>query len=169
MNRHATLLAIALTTLAVAGCKREADAPPAVPAEAEAAAAPTEAVKSAVISEIDHNSPASAAPGFDVKAFAGTYGGTLPCADCPGIDTSIAFTPEGGYTMSEVYQDSDASSFTAKGTWTVEEDGKTLLLDPEDKHELDRWYEVLSATELRALDKDGKPIDSKLDYSLRRR
>lgn len=167
MNRNRILLAIALSCFAVAGCKRESEAPPA-PAAAPAAA-PTEAIKSAVISEVDHNSPASAAPAFDVKAFAGTYGGTLPCADCPGIDTTIAFTPEGGYTMSEVYQDGDASSFVVKGTWTVKEDGKSLLLDPEDKQEMDRWFEVISPNELRALDKDGKRIDSKLDYGLRRK
>ena len=164
MNRTRILLAVTLSCLAIAACKREAEAPP-----APVAAAPTEDIKSAVISEVDHNSPSSAAPGFDAKAFAGTYGGTLPCADCPGIDTSIAFAPEGAYAMSEVYQDSDSSSFTTKGTWTVREDGKTLLLDPEDKQEYDHWFEVVSATELRALDKDGKAIESKLDYSLRRR
>ena len=164
MNRTRIFLALALSCLALAACKREAEARPAT-----VAAAPTEEIKSAVISEIDQNSPSSAAPGFDAKAFAGTYGGTLPCADCPGIDTSIAFAPEGGFTMSEVYQDSDSSSFTLKGTWTVKEDGKTLLLDPEDKQERDRWFEVVSGNELRALDTEGKPIDSKLDYSLRRR
>lgn len=164
MNRTRILLAVTLSCLAIAACKREAEAPP-----APVAAAPTEDIKSAVISEVDHNSPSSAAPGFDAKAFAGTYGGTLPCADCPGIDTSIAFEPEGGFTMSEVYQDSDSSSFTLKGTWTVKEDGKTLLLDPEDKQERDRWFEVASGNELRALDKDGKAIDSKVEHSLRRR
>ena len=86
-----------------------------------------------------------------------------------GIDTTIAFTPEGGYTMGEIYQDSDSSAFATKGTWTVREDGKTLLLDPEDKEEYDHWYEVVSPTELRMLDREGKPIDSKLDYSLRRK
>ena len=101
--------------------------------------------------------------------WAGSYVGTLPCADCPGIDTTIAFTPEGGYTMGEIYQDSDSSAFATKGTWTVREDGKTLLLDPEDKEEYDHWYEVVSPTELRMLDREGKPIDSKLDYSLRRK
>ena len=168
MNRHATLLAIALTTLAVAGCKREAEAEaPAAAATAETA--PAEEVKSAVVSEVDHNSPASAAPAFDVKAFAGTYGGTLPCADCPGIDTSIAFAPEGGYSLSETYLEKGDGSFVSKGTWTVREDGKTLLLDPDSKDQDDRWFVVVSATELRALDREGKPIDSKLDYSLRRR
>ena len=163
MNRNRLLLALALSCVAIAGCKQDAPAPAAAPVAA------AEEIKSAVISEVDHGSPASAAPGFDVKAFAGTYGGILPCADCPGIDTTIAFTPEGGYTMGEIYQDSDSSAFATKGTWTVREDGKTLLLDPEDKEEYDHWYEVVSPTELRMLDREGKPIDSKLDYSLRRK
>jgi copper homeostasis protein (lipoprotein) len=163
MNRQSLAIAIAFATLSIAGCKREAAAPPAVEA------APADATKSAVISEIDHNSPASAAPAFDIKAFAGLYAGIVPCADCPGIDTSIAFTPEGTYSMSETYQEEGGGSFVTKGTWTVREDGKTELLDPEDKEERDRSYEIVSATELRALDRDGKAIDSKLDYSLRRK
>ena len=163
MNRQTVAIAIAFATLSIAGCKREATAPPAVEA------APAEAIKSAVISEIDHGSPASAFPAFDVKAFAGLYAGILPCADCPGIDTSIAFTPEGSYSMSETYQEPGGGSFVTKGTWTLREDGKTLLLDPEDKEERDRWYEIVSATELRALDRDGKAIDGKLDYTLRRK
>ena len=163
MNRQTLAIAIAFATLSIAGCKREAAAPAAVEA------APADATKSAVISEIDHNSPASAAPAFDVKAFAGLYAGILPCADCPGIDTSIAFTPEGGYSMSETYQGEGGGSFVTKGTWTLREDGKTLLLDPEDKEERDRWYEIVSASELRALTPDGKPIESNLDYSLRRK
>ena len=163
MNRNRLQLALALSCVAIAGCKQDAPAPAAAPVAA------AEEIKSAVISEVDHGSPASAAPGFDVKAFAGTYGGILPCADCPGIDTTIAFTPEGGYTMGEIYQDSDSSAFATKGTWTVREDGKSVLLDSEDKDERDRAFEVVSPTELRMLDQAGKPIDSTLDYSLRRR
>ena len=71
--------------------------------------------------------------------------------------------------MSETYQDSADSSFVTKGTWSVREDGKTVVLDPEDKQERDRWFQVVSATELRALDLEGKPIESTLDYSLRRK
>lgn len=161
MNRTLTLLMLALSCCSIAACKRQAEAPP--------VAAPVEEVSNAVVAEIDHNSPASAAPGFDAKAFAGTYAGTLPCADCAGIDTTVAFAAEGSYTMSEIYQDADNSAFTLKGTWTVGEDGKTLLLDPEDKEERDRWFRQVSPTELRALDLEGKPIESELDYSLRRR
>ena len=163
MNRTLLAIALAATLAATAGCKPDE--------AAEAAAAPVApaAPVNAVTEVVDHASPAGDVNGFDIKAFAGTYGGILPCADCPGIDTTIAFTPEGGYTMGEIYQDSDSSAFATKGTWTVREDGKTLLLDPEDKEEYDHWYEVVSPTELRMLDREGKPIDSKLDYSLRRK
>ena len=163
-NRIATALAASCLVVAIVGCKREAEAPTPVAAEAVA-----EDTASAVISEVDHGSPASAAPGFDAKAFAGTYGGILACADCPGIDTTIAFTPEGGYTLSEVYQDGEASSFVTRGTWTVKEDGKTLLLDPEDKEEFDRWYQLASPTELRAMDREGKAIAGRPEHSLKRR
>jgi len=166
MKRHA-LLALAVATFAIAGCKGEPDAPPAPPVAA-APVAP-EPIQSAVISEVDQNSPASAAPQFDVKSFAGLYAGMLPCADCSGIDTTVNFTPEGGYSISESYQDGTHSSFVGKGTWTVREDGKTLLLDPDSKDERDRWFEVVSRDELRALDADGKPIDAKLGQTLRRK
>lgn len=162
MNR--TLLAIALAaTLATAGCK------PDEAAEAAAAPAVAAAPVNAVTEVVDQGSPAGDVKGFDIKAFAGTYGGTLPCADCPGIDTTIAFTPEGGYTLSEAYQDADKSSFLSKGTWSLRGDGKAVLLDPEDKDEYDRSFSIVSPTELRALDQQGKPIDSTLDYSLKRK
>ena len=58
MNRTRTLVLVGLTVFAIAGCKREAEAPPPV----ESTAAPTEEIKSAVISEVDHGSPVSASP-----------------------------------------------------------------------------------------------------------
>ena len=159
-----TFLAIALAaTLATTGCK------PDEAAEAAAAPAAPAAPVDAVTAVVDHASPAANVKDFDIKAFAGTYGGMLPCADCPGIDTSIAFTPEGSYTLSETYEDADKSSFLSKGTWSVRGDGKAILLDPEDKDEYDRSFSIVSATELRALDRQGKPIESELDYSLKRR
>jgi len=163
MNRTRTLVLVGLTVFAIAGCKREAEAPPPV----ESTAAPTEEIKSAVISEVDHGSPVSASPTFDAKAFAGTYNGTIPCADCPGIDASIAFSPEGKYTQTLRYQERENSS-VSEGNWTLDADGKRILLDPTSKDESDSWVEVVSPTEVRMLDGEGKPIDSGLNYSLKR-
>jgi copper homeostasis protein (lipoprotein) len=163
MNRRLLAIAIAATIATTAGCKPDE--------AAEAAAAPVApaAPVNAIVSEIDHNSPAGDVKGFDIKAFAGTYAGMLPCADCAGIDTTIGITPEGTYTLSETYQDADKSSFLSKGTWSVRGDGKAVLLDPEDKDEYDRSFSIVSPTELRALDQQGKPIDGTVEYSLRRR
>ena len=47
--------------------------------------------------------------------------------------------------------------------------GSAPDLDVAFKDERDRAFEVVSPTELRMLDQAGKPIDSTLDYSLRRR
>ncbi len=162
---HRTLLAIALaaTIATTAGCK------PYEAAEAAAAPAAPAASVDAVTAVVDHGSPAGDAKGFDTKAFAGTYAGMLPCADCPGIDSTIAFTPEGSYTLSETYQDADQSSFVSKGTWSLRGDGKAVLLDPEDKDEYDRSFAIVSPTELRALDQQGKPIAGTVEYRLKRK
>ncbi|MEF9977214.1 MAG: copper resistance protein NlpE [Thermomonas sp.] len=163
MNRKLLAIALAATIAATAGCKPDE--------AAEAAAAPVApaAPVNAVTDVVDHASPAGNAKDFDIKAFAGTYGGMLPCADCPGIDSTIAFTPEGTYTLSETYQDADKSSFLSKGTWSVRGDGKAVLLDPEDKDEYDRSFSIVSPTELRALDQQGKPLDGSQEFSLKRK
>ena len=167
MNRTFLAIALAATVAATAGCKPdEAAEAAAAPAAAETPAAP---VPDAVTAVVNHASPASDNPDFDVKAFAGTYAGILPCADCPGIDSTIAFTPEGSYTLSETYQDADKSSFLSKGTWSLRGDGKAIQLDPEDKDEFDRAFAIVSPTELRALDQQGKPIAGAAEYSLKRR
>ena len=163
MNRKLLAIALAATIAATAGCK------PDEAAEAAAAPAAPAATVNAVTEVIDHGSPAGDVKGFDIKAFAGTYAGMLPCADCPGIDSTIAFTPEGIYTLSETYQDADKSSFLSKGTWSMSGDGKAIQLDPEDKDEFDRAFAIVAPTELRALDQQGKPIAGAAEYSLKRR
>ena len=168
MHRHSLTLALAtaVALAALAGCRRDPDPIPPDPIASEVAAPAAEA--SAVIGEIDHASPASAAPGFDPKAFAGTYAGLIPCADCPGIEKSIAFAADGRYTETMVYRERDTTA-VSEGTWSVAADGKRLLLDPTDKGASDAFLEIVSANAVRMLDADGKAIASGLDYTLRRR
>jgi uncharacterized lipoprotein NlpE involved in copper resistance len=167
---HRTLFTLALcaAALALAACKPSGDsaAPAAADAPAATAAAPAavEEAPTDVLREVD-NSPAP--EGLDVRAFAGSFKGTLPCADCPGIDSTLELKGDGSYATHDVYQERDAS-FDSAGTWTVEEAGKRIRLDPNSKDEVDRLYEVVSNDELRMLDGDGKAIESGLDYSLRR-
>ena len=80
-----------------------------------------------------------------------------------------AFDAEGGYTLNEVYQDGTDSTFTTKGTWSVDKDGKTVLLDPEDKEERDRSFEITSPTELLAKAVQGDAGAGAQDFILKRR
>lgn len=144
-----------LLVVALLGCKPEAATAPATEAPAIDAPAP-EAART--------DAPAS----IDPAALAGTFTGTLPCADCPGIDTTLALRGDGTAALTEVYQERDGEAEPAAGTWTVEEAGTRLRFDPEDKASADRLYAVTSGDELTQLDMEGNPIESSLNYSLTR-
>ena len=161
MNRKLLLIALA-STLAIAACKPQAPAEPAVPA--------TDAAKATEPAPVAVESAPAATPAdvpFDVKGFAGEFSGTLPCADCPGIDTTISLKPDGSYAVHEVYQ-GKAGGFDGDGTWTAEENGKRIRLDPNSKSEQDRLFTVKSNDELETLDMEGKPIDTAAPHSLKR-
>ena len=104
---------------------------------------------------------------FDIKGFAGTFTGTLPCADCPGIDTQLVLNADGTYKLHEVYQ-GKPGNFDGDGTWTAEEDGKRIRLDPNSKSEQDRLFAVTSKDEIESLELEDKAIESKLSYTLKR-
>ena len=160
VNALAALLA-ALVVAALSACKPQAPAETAAPpAQPEAAAAPASPAA-------DARPSAQGAP-FDAKAFAGMFTGTLPCADCPGIDTRLVLAADGTYTITESYQERSAPEIKGDGTWTVEENNQRLRLDPNRKSDNDRLFAILSQDEIRQLDLEGKPIESQLPYNLKR-
>ncbi|WP_165967304.1 copper resistance protein NlpE [Luteimonas aestuarii] len=114
---------------------------------------------------IEHHSRPEPA-GFDRRAFAGMFSGTLPCADCPGIDTRLHIADDGTFHLTEAYR--DRGNAQTAGTWTVDAAGTRLLLDPDVKDAPDRHLSIVSNDELRALDPEGNAIDSTLDHLLRR-
>ncbi|GAA5075855.1 copper resistance protein NlpE [Lysobacter panacisoli] len=149
-----------LTSLALVACKPQTPAEPATSATPATEAAPATPAPAA--------DAATAAAPFDAKAFAGTFAGTLPCADCPGIDTRIVLAADGTYTLTETYQDRPAPPNKGDGTWTVEESDTRLRLDPNSKSDNDRLFAILSKDEIRQLDQQGKAIESNLPYNLKR-
>lgn len=163
MNRK--LLALAcLAALALSACNKPTDA-----AKAPAEATPAPEAAPAPAAEPAPAPAADAAPAaFDAAAFAGTFSGTLPCADCSGIDTQLELKADGSYALGETYQGKKDGAFKDDGTWTAEDDGKRVRLDPNSKSEDDRLFEIVSKDEIRLLDTEGKKIDSQLDYSLKR-
>lgn len=81
----------------------------------------------------DRAAPASAAPGFDAKAFEGRY---------IAGKTALQVTADGMFAL-------DDNGTAIDGTWSLQPDGKTIVLDPDSKTEADRRIEVVSTRSLR--------------------
>jgi len=95
----------------------------------------------------------------------GTYEGTLPCADCEGIQTVLTLDADKSFKLEETYLGEDVNPFITEGTWAVDSSGKITLAPSDGSDEL-RYYEVVSENELRMLDRTGNKIESELNYSL---
>ena len=67
------------------------------------------------------STPLHAAPTFPLPLPA-SYAGTLPCADCPGIDTRLNLLPDGQFQLRMTYQERPGSGFDQIGLWTTEKD-----------------------------------------------
>jgi len=162
MNRK-LLLALMASTLAVVACKPQAPAEPvppsasATPAIAEPAPAATESAPASKAADVP----------FDMKGFAGTFSGTLPCPDCAGIATTVSLKADGTYALHEAYR-GRPDSFDGDGTWTAEENGQRVRLDPNSKSEQDRLFAVKSNDEIESLDADGKPLATSTPHVLER-
>lgn len=92
----------------------------------------------------------------------GSYVGILPCADCPGIEMRLDVFEDGVFYERSVYQERDAR-FDSIGRWTLHGDMLELRYQPDQRRLLrpdDGW--------LTLLDTEGRPIESKLNYTLYR-
>jgi heat shock protein HslJ/uncharacterized membrane protein len=61
------------------------------------------------------------------EGLAGKYGGYLPCADCPGIEYTLALYRNGNYSESLFYTDRSVQAFVRSGAFTI--DGEVVILD----------------------------------------
>ena len=87
----------------------------------------------------------------------GTYKGTLPAADCPGIVTTLTLSADGRYALHMEYLERDVA-FDEQGVFEVE--GNLLVLPP-DAGGQGGCYKV-EENRLRMLDGDRKPITGEL-------
>lgn len=60
--------------------------------------------------------------------WAGTYKGTLPCADCEGIETEIQLKQDSSYSLSRRYLGKNENSFSENGNWSWV-DGSRIRLE----------------------------------------
>ncbi len=93
------------------------------------------------------------------------YAGTLPCADCAGIETWLVLQPDGSFRLRERYLKGDAAPSIRIGRWSLSRDSVPVLaLHTGDS--VPRRLAMTGALTLRALAQDGSPIDSDLPLEL---
>lgn len=108
----------------------------------------------------------------------GTWQGTTPCADCSGIITTLTlYTKAPNDFIDAIYRLNmkyiDRGSFSNYGEWTVlrgmpgNPDATVYQLDP-DKPGSGQYYLRVDDDTLQQLDHEMKPIDSKLNFTLKR-
>ena len=99
-----------------------------------------------------------------MRQLAGTYEGTLPCADCEGIRTSLTLDAGGRYTMEREYLGkADRKPIRDKGRWQADSTVVTLLGNTADE---DARYRATDTRTLTMLGRDGRDIESNLNDSL---
>ena len=89
--------------------------------------------------------------------YLGTYEGTLPAADCPGIQTTLTLNPDETYELHMKYIDRDAE-FDEKGVFSVKENLLTLTQLDDGSEE---YYKV-EENRLRMLDAEKQPVTGAL-------
>ncbi|HRD54004.1 MAG TPA: copper resistance protein NlpE N-terminal domain-containing protein [Flavobacteriales bacterium] len=90
--------------------------------------------------------------------WAGTYRGTLPCADCEGIDTRITLSGDGTYRHEAIYLGKSKEPIVTEGAFAWESDGGRITLTGlEGMHRYRVGEEVLIM-----LDAEGNAIKGEL-------
>lgn len=93
----------------------------------------------------------------------GTYTGTLPCADCEGIETTIVINKDGSFKKSDQYitkKDIEQSLFKDKGMidWNPKDSIITLISTVE----VSKLEYKVGKDEINALNIDGNEVTGQL-------
>ncbi len=88
----------------------------------------------------------------------GLYVGTLPCADCEGIETKLRINYDNSFELKERYIGKSNRDFTSEGTFRWNNAGNTVILDSFDQP---RSYFV-AENYLLHLDTEGNRIEGEL-------
>jgi copper homeostasis protein (lipoprotein) len=99
--------------------------------------------------------------GCSKSKLSGTYEGTLPAADGPGLQTLITFNADGTFHMEETFLEKDVEPRITDGKWILNE-GIITFTAGDYKFE----YKIISGKEIRWAP-DGKEITgTDLNWSL---
>ena len=92
------------------------------------------------------------------KTFSGKYSGVTPCADCPGIETTVAFNTDSVFIETLNYLERN-SSFSDTGKWSISNKVITVTFPGKSS---ERFFLIKSDSTLAMLDADKKEIDGNL-------
>ena len=87
-------------------------------------------------------------------AYCGTYQGTLPAADCPGIKTVLTIAADSTYTLSSQYIDRQAQPVVTSGVYHLKQGGKLIeLVTPSSGEKT--YYKIKDAKSIVMTDSAG--------------
>lgn len=139
-------LAIALSILTLVGCSTE-----------KAVESSATAAKQEVVASTEN----IAAVSLD---WAGIYNGTLPCADCSGIKTTLTLNQNHTFELAQTYLEGkkakNSDTITGNFKWV----GTKPVVELEAKS--GAIYYMIGEGYAKKFDTNGNPIDSKLNYTL---
>jgi copper homeostasis protein (lipoprotein) len=126
---------------------------------------------------------ASGAPRPGTAILFGAYKGTMPCADCSGLDTVLRLYAKGKfdttyafYVRTQTYRGAPHGdvTFSDRGEWTVlrgdaaDPDATVYQLNPDDEQHSEALLVQDKGAALKELDRDLKPIDTTMNVTLKR-
>ncbi len=176
MLQSRTLAAAAAALGILTACSAQENLPP------DAPRAPVAEEPAPPPSAASPNAAESVAPTGEVAAHLdrsplGVFEGTLPCADCAGIRTELTlFLQPDTFTLRETYLGAadGEKTITSEGTWQAalgaadDPDATVIRIEPGDP-DSSRSFREVGGDRLELLGRDGRKIDSALDYTLTRR
>jgi uncharacterized lipoprotein NlpE involved in copper resistance len=126
---------------------------------------------------------ASGAPRLGTAILLGIYKGTLPCADCTALDTVLRLYAKGKFdttyaffVRTQTYRGAPHGDvvLSDRGDWAVlrgdatDENATVYQLNPDDEQHSESLLLQDNGNTLVQLDREQKPIDSKVNLTLRR-
>lgn len=96
------------------------------------------------------------------------FAGVLPCADCERIESTLLLHPNGSYRAQDRYRGArEPNTFVEVGRWTVRRiDGDSLPRLTLLRDEGPQQFAMESELRIRLLDREGRPIESRLPAEL---
>lgn len=106
---------------------------------------------------------------IEARNLTGFYKGTLPCADCPGIDETLLIAgtkPDSGtFILEDVYQEKAVEPFQSQGNWQLINDNIIKIM-PSSKNSNPSYFEIQLNGDLLMLDSNMQKIDSPFNQTL---